>query len=227
MNSPSRPPFQRLVDYLLPASCSVCHREGHWWCSEALPWPQCFFCQRSHHPEHSRIGCPKRSLPLIYLGRFKDDPNLRSRLHEWKYEGYWTLSTDWGRALARSLLRSNLVSLPLVPIPIHPRRQLSRGFHQTSRLAQDIAAETGQPIVEDLLVKHRSTPPQALKENREERLTNLGASFSARARIRRESREIILVDDVVTSGATIGTARTICHQAGWRVRAVVAVATDR
>lgn len=216
-----------VLDHLLPASCRVCGREGHWWCADRLPWPQCFACHASYHPEGKRLGCRQVSLPLLYLGQFKKNPDLRTRLYQWKYGGYWALSADWGQALAELVTQHGLEGHPLVPIPIHPSRWRARGFHQTQQLAEDIARGTRQPIHTDVLMKEESTPHQARQTSRDERIANLLGSYRARSRRPDESAEILLVDDVVTSGATVLATRRVLKEAGWDVRGIIAVATDR
>lgn len=89
----------------------------------------------------------------------------------------------------------------LVPVPLHPRRLLSRGFNQSREIARLLAARHGLPIWQGALARVRRTVPQ-MELAREERAENIRGAFAARAKIL-SGRRVLLVDDIMTTGATL------------------------
>ncbi len=120
-----------------------------------------------------------------------------------------------GRPLA-SLMRSLVPPLlPLdrvLPVPLHPARARSRGYNQAALLATPLARHLGLPVSHGSLARHRDTPVQASLD-RERRLQNLRGAFTASpARVR--GARLLLVDDVMTTGATAVACTEALLQAG-------------
>jgi ComF family protein len=113
----------------------------------------------------------------------------------------------------------------LVPVPLHWRRLLRRRFNQSALLAYAIAAETSLPCAPELLQRIRHTTPQ-MKLTRRERLTNVAKAFAvppaAAAKIK--DKVIVLVDDVVTTGATAEACAKALLKAGAKEVRVLALA---
>lgn len=99
---------------------------------------------------------------------------------------------------AASLLHAGTV---LVPVPLHPRRLRERGFNQSELLAAAVARRTGLPLLPGALVRRQDTPPQA-GLSAAARRRNVQGAFAVRQRARVQGRVAILVDDVLTTGAT-------------------------
>lgn len=103
----------------------------------------------------------------------------------------------------------------IVPVPLHRRRLIARRYNQAALLSQALARTTGKPVRVDALVRHRATPSQG-RMSRTERARNVRAAFGVR-RSRRadiENRSILLVDDVMTTGATASACVNALLQAG-------------
>lgn len=148
-------------------------------------------------------------------------------VHALKY-GRWTALAE---PMAASMLPaarrlSDGVPAALVPVPLAPSRMRERGFNQAALLAERLAEATGNPV-RDLLSRREHGVAQA-RLGREERQTNVAGAFVAGARPRGRGgggeRVALLVDDVVTTGATAAACRAALAAAGWRCAGVVSFA---
>ncbi len=129
-----------------------------------------------------------------------------------------------GKLLGQRLLESEWWAEfdVLVPLPIHWRRQLSRGFNQALRIAEGIQQVIPLALASHILVSRRYTQKQGTL-SATARLTNVQKSMSIRsAKKELRGKRVILVDDVLTTGATANVAARLCKQAG-AVQVAVAV----
>ena len=90
-----------------------------------------------------------------------------------------------------------------MPVPLHPRRLAERGYNQASLLAVEVAGNLAAPLAATALARVRNTSQQALLD-REGRLRNVAQAFRVRAPKAVRGRHVVLVDDVATTGATLG-----------------------
>ena len=101
----------------------------------------------------------------------------------------------------------------LVPVPVHRKRERERGFNQSSLLSHELGRLNGLPVIDDCLVRRTYTPPQARTSNVIDRLENVAGAFACvDARLR--GRQVILIDDVSTSGATLNACAGVLKSAG-------------
>jgi competence protein ComFC len=108
----------------------------------------------------------------------------------------------------------------LVPVPLHPKRKRDRGFNQSQLLARDLAKIKGMRVLDGCLVKVRNVPPQTSLEavGRE---TNVRGAYAVKRGSKVEGKVLVLVDDVFTTGSTLGECGLTLKRAGAReVRAL-------
>lgn len=138
-------------------------------------------------------------------GAFGPNPTVRRSI------GF--LADELARGLARQI-ESAARDAPdlIVPIPLHPRRQRTRGFNQCDPIARAVARRVGRPWRADVLARRRATPPQAALHG-EVRRQNVRGAFRAVLRGERPER-VWIIDDVLTTGATLEAAASALLDAG-------------
>jgi ComF family protein len=112
----------------------------------------------------------------------------------------------------------------VVPIPLHRERLRWRGFNQAVPLARAIAAARGRPVDPFALTRQRPTPPQVGLLGAGDRRRNVRGAFAVRDRERVRGRTVLLVDDVMTTGATAHECAHVLRRAGARAVDVVVLA---
>jgi len=105
--------------------------------------------------------------------------------------------------LLAAYLKSNpLPGEALICVPLHPRRLRERGYNQSSLLAKELGRRIDLPVIEDCLIRVKQVQPQVRAVDVEERRRNVADAFVCRDE-KVNGRQIILIDDVCTSGATL------------------------
>lgn len=138
---------------------------------------------------------------------FRPASGWRRAIHDFKYRAQWRLADELGRWYGAELAASGLYGgvEAVVPLPLHPFKQLQRGYNQSSYLAEGIAGALGVPVERRALRRTRNTSAQALKPHRE-RAANVAGAFRVRDASCFEGRHLLLVDDVLTTGSTLTAA---------------------
>lgn len=158
--------------------------------------------------------------PCIYTGVIKE------LVHEFKYKGKDYLALPLSRLMAEYIREYNLPMQYLdyiVPVPLHTTRLREREFNQAQILSRHISREFNKALLEDLLVRIRPTKTQTGLEN-SERWLNVKKSFSAKNKDSVKGKNLLLVDDVLTTGATCSEAALALKEAGANIVFVLTLA---
>jgi ComF family protein len=159
---------------------------------------------------------------------------IRDALHELKYAGEKRLAVPLGAAIARRWRRAGAGGDVLVPVPVHADRARSRGYDQAELIARAAARELGLPCA-PILERARATIAQ-FDLDRSSRATNVQGAFRLRPRLTRDGRRderplqgrwVVLIDDVVTTGATLAACAEPLLAAGAIGVSAVTVARER
>lgn len=129
-------------------------------------------------------------------------PKVARIITEMKYADKPGIARLLAAYLAAALEDSARLDAVLVPVPMHRSKKRERGFNQSEVLAAALARNKGLAVRSDLLQKKRDTPSQTTLE-REARLENVADAFRLRPGSRLHTSEVILIDDVITTGSTL------------------------
>lgn len=129
---------------------------------------------------------------------------IQNCIHEFKYKGNIKLGLYLGRMMGKSILNSNRFSNIdlLIPLPLFTRKEFKRGFNQSSILCNGINEITNIPVMVNNVIRIKATETQT-KKGRIERWENVEKSFSVADAEKLKGKHVLLVDDVITTGATI------------------------
>ncbi len=146
---------------------------------------------------------------------------LRNLIHHLKYDGFRPLARPLGNHLASAVQRLDAASFDLVlPVPLHSKRQRRRGFNQAALLAAELSKACGYRMGAADCVRVRDTRPQ-MGLRAAERQRNVAGAFEVPRPERLHSRRLLLVDDVITTGATVNAcAQTLLDAGAGRVSVV-------
>lgn len=223
---------RRVLDLALPCRCPGCGAEGPPICASCLP----ALDARLELPAGIAIGLPSDvPPPLLQLEWCAPFSGLiRDALHQLKYAGEQRLAAPLGAAIARRWRVAGAGGDLVVPVPVHADRARSRGYDQAELIARAAAVDLGLPCAA-ILERARATIAQ-FDLDRSARATNVQGAFRLRprppARETQDSRPllgrwIVLIDDVVTTGATLAACAETLMTAGAIGVSAATVARER
>ncbi len=208
------------LDLLFPQWCIGCGREGDYICESCrqtlsvITPPICPRCGRPQSQGILCTGCVDWSAEIDGIrSPFLFDGMIRRAIHELKYRNLRALAPSLAEFLHDYLIENPVTGDVLVPVPLHRKRHRERGYNQSALLARELGRLNGLPVVEGCLVRQSYAPPQASSASVGERRDNVADTFACRDG-QLWGREVILVDDVSTSGATLDACAGVLKSAG-------------
>ncbi|MDY5969239.1 MAG: ComF family protein [Bacteroidales bacterium] len=199
------------LELFFPQTCSCCGNtlvgeEGGLclYCQLHLPETD-FACRKNNAIEHRMAG----RVPFVAamsLLVFVQGGITQQLIHNIKYRGGRRLAYVMGHRMGKAIAFSGRFGQvdALVPVPLHPRKERRRGYNQSLLLCEGLSDVLKCPIEARSLVRTKNTATQT-SMSREERAENMCNVFSLNRAERLEGRHILLVDDVMTTGATISS----------------------
>lgn len=201
-----------LADYIFPQFCVGCRREGALVCSECFSKTTVSFSSRV-------ITKYNKELTHYYFHTHDTETVISKLIMGYKYQFQTSALSYLSKFIIEESFFTEYLSLmeidALVPIPLHSRRLAERGFNQAFDIATICSQATGIPVAQ-LLIRKKRTKQQALLRDKEERVKNMKDVFMLQKLIPQYAR-VLLIDDVVTSGATAFAAKEVLEGEGMDV----------
>lgn len=194
--------IERLLGLLFPDHCAACRRTGDLFCAD---------CRALLVPYAEEVQATPQGLEAVRIAFTFEGP-LRAAIHALKYTRRRRMARPLGALMAAHLRAAPLPAQVLLPVPLHPARQAERGFNQAAELAHEIARATGLPVLERGLTRQRVTAQQA-RLTAQERHANMRGAF-AWCGPGSAPHSVLLVDDVLTTGATLAACAAALRQVG-------------
>ncbi len=210
--------LDQILDLFFPPRCAGCRSRGAWLCTP------CYAACRLVPPvdnceQHRRLA--SRFLTSSAAG-YLFEGALREAIHALKYHHQPRLAEPLGDLLVRYHERYPVTVDAIVPVPLHQDRLRQRGYNQAALLGQRLAQRMGVPLLDHEMVRVRYTSQQA-GLNSAERRNNVRQAFRWQSSFRPPARVMVL-DDVLTTGATVEAVAQALQAAGSREVHAVALA---
>ena len=217
-----------ILDFVFPVDCISCGKKGDILCVYCLSEAQ---------------TVERESLKWVFPLYDYRDPTIKKAIWLLKYKNKRKIAEIFSRALYENMLEElsemtlleNFHNPILIPIPLAPKRKAERGFNQSELLCRNLIkldlSGVGHPtaiisqgvrvlstrnftLITSVLIKPKDTIHQAHIHSRRQRLENLVGSFSVKNTDLIKNRNIILIDDITTTGATLSEAKKVLREHG-------------
>ncbi len=227
--------YATILDILFPKFCIHCEREGSYLCEDCLSLinileeQYCPFCQI---PKITRNGktcnnCAKlKNLDSLFCAVSYENLLIKKTIKLFKYEPFIKeLSKHLtGLIIAHlQILKEKPQADFVIPIPCHKHKLKKRGFNQATEIALKLSKFLEIPLLDDVLIKTKQTPPQ-MRLTRQEREENVKGVFLCKKPEIMVDKKILLIDDILTTGATIEECAKILKNAGAKEVCAIVVA---
>lgn len=208
-----------ILDLLFPKRCVSCGRLGSYICAncvsqiEFIEKPVCPICQRQAVGGKTHPGCSGRYRlnGLVVVCRYQGP--VKRAIAKVKYQWVYDIEKVLVNLIIDNLWRFDLPKdLILVPVPLHAKRKRWRGFNQSEILAKSLAKTFNVPFFDTMIRIIETATQVGLK--RDKRKENVKGAFFLKAGVDLRQKNILLVDDVYTSGATMAECSLVLKKAG-------------
>lgn len=159
------------------------------------------------------------------LLHFQKGGRVQRIIYNLKYNGRYEVGIKLGMMMAEQLLKSEfyLDVDVIIPVPLHKSKEKKRGYNQSLCIAEGLSAVLGLPISNDTMIRTMATESQTRK-GRYSRHENMISAFKVVKPLDLAGKHILIVDDVITTGATIASCAVELHQCGIRKLSIAVAA---
>lgn len=185
---------------------------GAWLCDDCLAQiprvlpPLCVCCGRALPPGGTVSLCARCQNGRLQITQIRTvvyfEGVVRKAVHRFKYNGLTALSEPLGKLMASYWVEHPMPVDLVVPVPLHLARLRERGYNQAALLARELASRTNLAVNEQVLERRRATAPQ-VELNARQRMENVRDAFHCVREDVLDGKQILLIDDVCTTGSTL------------------------
>ncbi len=226
--------WQGIVDLVYPPKCLVCgDMQASYLCAECeakINMLDGTACPKCALPRLESLRCPKCAEQefsfdsAMSVGIYEDV--LKDAVHQMKYSGHRVMAPVLARLMLQALRGKHWVTGRcgcIVAVPMHPAKERQRGFNQSELIAKEVGRVLALPVLTGVLVRSKSGVAQ-VGLSLERRMENVIGAFSVKRRDAVDGRNVMLIDDVLTTGSTAESAAFALREAGAKEVHVVTVA---
>jgi competence protein ComFC len=211
-----------VTDFFFPRACIRCGKVGDFicaQCSKRLPRLNPPLCPRCGKPEvsgnycHECWGRPAEidSIRSVFIF----EGLVREAIHSFKYHNLYAMSVPLGAFMADYYMENSMMGDVIVPVPLHNKRIRERGYNQSELLSREISRLVATPVNCRFVERVKDNEPQARTKSARQRQGNVKGVFGNVSNDV-NGKNIVLVDDVCTSGATLSACAMALKGAGAR-----------
>ncbi len=211
--------FNYFLDLILPRLCQSCKNKLN--IDEKVVCTSCLLKikyadeERIYHEFERKFKDDKIISGFTSCFVFEKEKEFQEIIHQLKYNGKFYVGVFLGKFMAGEL-KHILLDWGIdwiVPVPLHHLKRAERGYNQSEFIAKGIKVITGIPVKKNILKRVRFTETQTTF-NLQERKLNMEGAFSLKRKTNLEGKTILLLDDVITTGATISECGRVLLDAG-------------
>lgn len=189
-----------ILDFFFPKSCLECSRNGKYMCEDCL----------------TKMHIGRQDFKNNIYSIWNYEGVVRKAIIKLKYNFASDIANELSQAAFLNLKNINFKNSILIPIPLHKQREKWRGFNQSELLVKHLAKHSNSEYEQNLLTR-KIASKQQVKLHKKERLRNISGIFAVNEDIRElREKELVVFDDVVTTGATIKEAISTLKKAGYK-----------
>jgi len=212
-----------LLDLIFPKFCLGCGQEGLWLCKKCYENIKtknhqcCPICRRQNQYGSVCDNCKnKTSLDGLITGCVYEKGLIKKCIHYYKYQFIKDLSRPLSSLMLKTYKKLSPPALKkaiMIPIPLHRKRFIERGYNQSEILGKHIAKKINMPYYDKLLKRVKYTQKQASLDKKS-RLINLNQAFKVNKKFDFKGKNVIIIDDVATTLATLNSSAKQLKKAG-------------
>jgi len=205
------------LDILFPPHCAGCGSASQALCAScaratAYLGKECFFCAGPAEKNNICGQCSRNHdfESIIWLWRYQNE-KARTIIAAYKYKRKSALALPLARLLSQKLREHNIPrDIVVIPVPLHKNKERERGFNQAALIAKNL----GLYSLSTVAVRLKETSPQAWTESRRERFKHMENVFLITRPETVQNKDILIIDDVATTGATLSELARVLKKAG-------------
>lgn len=205
-----------IFDVIYPKVCLDCNKKGSYICLSCLekvrkPNQFCIYCNRPSQEGKTHEKCKGRLSLEGYYSAWKYEEVIKKAILKIKYKFVFEIAEEIALRLSENLKKGNIFikkDILLVPIPLHRKKEKWRGFNQARKIGEILARINNWDISDNLLIKTKDTKPQTTltKTERKKNVIGVFQVDKDEASNVNNNKQIVLFDDVYTTGTTIKEA---------------------
>lgn len=186
--------LDKLIGFIYKEKCYICKNSS----ANARLCPDCYKSIEQNTPE---MFCELLGHKVYCAGIYED--SLQKIIRGVKYHRQKALAFYQAKFMAEYLAKLNLDSdFQIIPVPMFPSKQKQRGYNHMDLVAEQLSTITGFDVNYNLIKRIKNTKPQ-YKLKRAERMQNLKGAFELNFSAYNDSKELLIIDDILTTGATL------------------------